>query len=663
MSQAASSKRLGSRAGAASATALSTRTKGGWRARQAGSFGAVGFLALLVAAGLLLVALGNNAARESASDAQPLFWGGLVLIYAPIAFRLVSRSASRTECIALAMLLGAGLFGVKILDNPTGFIPHDEMATLRQTWELLETGHYFSANPIVQGYAGYPGVEAVTAALTQISGRGPFLAAMIVIGVARVVLMLALFLFLERVSGSYRVGAIGTAVYVCNPSFLYFDSQFGYESLALAIAGALLLASLRWANATSSERKLNTRGLIAAMVVLAATLVTTHHLTTYAMLAFLLGWAVLLWIGRHGRTLGRRGHPLVQIPSTFRRDPSGIRWYEGPALPALLLTVMGAIWLILVAGDVTSSELGSVFIDAFHSVANLITGQSGSKALFEAGNGQTNTVAARILGVASIVPLLIVIPFGLWRTWLRSDSSAIWRLLSLVALLYPVTLGLRLTQAGTETSQRASEFVFVGLAFVTGLLLAAMPLAAGRARRAARSAAIAALGTILFLGGFIIGESPITRQPGPFLVAGEARSVSPQGLAAAEFAAGHLPPRSRILIDRVNGTLMAAFGHLDPVIGSVNGTPVSRVFFSRKYDDKDQQVISEDAIEYIVVDRRFVDAAPVSGFYYEPEEESGGVPISKEALQKFDGLDRLQKIYDNGAIAIYDTAALRSRPK
>ena len=49
--------------------------------------------------------------------------------------------------------------------------------------------------------------------------------------------MVALFLFLERAAGSARAAGIAIAVYACNPSFLYFDSQFGYESLALAIAG------------------------------------------------------------------------------------------------------------------------------------------------------------------------------------------------------------------------------------------------------------------------------------------------------------------------------------------------------------------------------------------------------------------------------------------
>ena len=655
MTQAASPRRKGRRVGRVSGGPKGTAARPG---RRTSAFGASGPLALLVGGGLLMVALGNNAARENAGHAQILFWGGLVLIYAPIAVRLLSPSSSRGECMALSMLLGGSLFLVKVLYNPTGFIPHDEMGTLRQTWELLETGHFFSTNPVVQGYAGYPGLEAVTAALTQIFGRSPFVAATIVIGVARVTLMLALFLFFERVSRSYRVAAIGVALYACNPSFLYFDSQFGYESLALTIGAALLLVSLRWVMATASERRSNTAGLVVAMALLSATLVVTHHLTSYALLAFLLIWTLTIH-------LGRRGWASSRIPPTYAMDgpnASGSRWYQGPALPAAFLAVGSGIWLAAVAGGVTGSELGSVFTDAFSSIANLVTGHSGSKTLFEAGNGQTNTTAARLLGVASIIPLLFVIPLGLRRTWLRSGSSGIWRALSLVALLYPVTLGLRLTQAGTETSQRASEFVFVGLAFVSGLLVAELPRPASPWWRAARPVAIAALATIMFVGGFIVGESPNTRQPGPYLVGGESRSVSPEGLAAARFADEYLPPRSRVLVDRVNGTLLAAIGHLDPVVGQIHGIPVSRVFFSKKYDGKDQVVISDDAIEYILVDRRFVEVPPASGFYYENGEPSGGEPISREALQKFADLEGLDRVYDSGAIAIYDTSGLRSRP-
>jgi hypothetical protein len=618
------------------------------------AFGTAGPLALLISIGLLMIAFGNNAARDESGQAPFLFWGGLIVIYAPVTLRMFSRSSSRTECIALSVLLGIGLYVVKVLYNPGGFIPHDEMATLRQTWELLQSGHYLSPNPIVQGYAGYPGLEAITAALTRITGLSVFVGGTVVIGAARLTLMLALFLFLERVSGSHRVAAIGIVVYVCNPSFLYFDAQFGYESLALPIGAALILLSLRWTLGSSGEKKANRAGLLAALVVVAATLVLTHHLTSYGLLAFLLTWALVIAFDRSA--IGRSVFPPAK---DWKLEPRGL---GGPALPAAILAALVALWLGLVAANVTSSELGSVFKESFESIVNLATGQSGSKQLFESGNGQSNTAIARLLGVASIIPLLLVIPFGLWRIWRRPGSTALWRALALVGALYPITLGLRLTQAGTETSQRASEFVFVGLAFLTGLLLAELQRPKDRWRRAAQPAGFVALATIVFLGGFIVGESPLTRQPGPYVVSGESRSVSPEALAASRFAANHLPPHSRILTDRVNATLLAAYGHLDPVVGQVNGIPVSRVFFSRTYDDEDQTVISEDAIDYIVVDRRFVETPPASGYYYEKDEPSNGRPLSREAVQKFADLEGLERVYDDGAIAIYDTAALRSAP-
>ncbi len=242
-----------------------------------------------------MVALGNNAARLDEGQAQPLFWCGLIVIYAPIALRLLSVSAIREERIALALLLGGSLFMVKVLYSPTGFALHDELATWRQTSDLLQSGHPLSANPLVNGYAGFPGLELFTAALAQLAGLRIFLAGTIVIGLARVALMLGLFLFLERATRSSRAAGIGVAVYACNPSFLYFDSQFGYESLALVIAAALLLRHAEVERDRRARRRgWNATGLIAAMAILAATLAITHHMTSYAMVAFLALWAVMI---------------------------------------------------------------------------------------------------------------------------------------------------------------------------------------------------------------------------------------------------------------------------------------------------------------------------------------------------------------------------------
>jgi hypothetical protein len=473
--------------------------------------------------------------------------------------------------------------------------------------------------------------------------------------------VVVLFLLIERVTRSARAGGIGVAVYACNPSFLYFDAQFAYESLALMIAATLLLVAIRWSEPERPDQPRPVRGLVGAMALLAATVTITHHMSSYALLAFLVLWAGLtaLAVRKAG---GTPGDSQVRANGGGALVSERRALLDGPGLPALLMVGMAVTWFALVAGAVTIAELGKVITGAVDSTLRLVFGSSGSKTLF-AGSGQSNTLGARALAIGSVIPLLALIPLGLRRTWRAPDSSPLWRALALTAVLYPVTLGMRLTQAGSETSQRASEFVFLGVAFFAGIVLGELRWPKGWFKRNVAALALTAVSLVVFLGGFIIGELPATRQPGPFLVGAEDRSISPQGLDAARFAADNLPQHSRVLVDRPNGTLMTSYGDLNPVFGQVNGTPVTRVLFSSRFDRRDRQVIKDDLIDYIVVDRRLSRELPVLGYYVEPDEAGAftrTTPISPKPLAKFNRARGLSKVFVNGPIVIYSTSGLRS---
>lgn len=630
------------------------------RARVRLSLGWAPVLALAAAGGLLLIAFGNNAAREQADSAPYLFWGGLVLIYAPIAFRLLSDSASRAERITLVLVLGLSLFVVKILAAPTAFVRFDELGTWRATNDVIQTGGLLSYNPLVISTSAFPGLEAVTAALSQLGHLSIFHSGLIVIGAARAALMVALFLFLERVAGSPRAAGIGVAVYACNPSFLYFDSQFGYESLALTLAAALLLLTLRWTEATDAVRA-GSPGGVAAIAVLACALTVTHHMTAFAMLAFLALWAYLVLLRRSSEATAAAeadGDAMATSPPFSWTEG----WTAGPALAAALLGVAIVLWFTFHAASVTVEELGNVIGDAFDSAINLISG--GRTKEFFQGGGETNSLPLRILAFAAVVPLLAVLPFGLRRTWFGRDPNPLWRALALVAVLFPVTLGLRLTAAGSEVSQRASEFTFLGVAFLGAIVIGGLRWPSHGWSRTAIAATLSATATIVFLGGVVLGELPATRQPGPFVVGADARSITPQGLNAAEFAAEHLPPGSRVISDRSNGMLLASYGGLDLVLGRTGGIRVPRVLFSRRWGPADRIVIRDQRVDYILVDRRLVRDVPAIGFYIENDEPQAFTreePISREAVAKFAGAKGLQPIFDNGPITIYDTSGLGAR--
>jgi hypothetical protein len=630
------------------------------------ALGAAPALALVAALGLTLIASGNNDARLENSGSEVLFWAGLLLIYLPIVLRLFGRGASDAERMALVVLLGTALYIVKVVHSPAGFTLHDELASWRGVWDLLGSGHLFSVNPLVGGYSVFPGMTAVTAALTQLSGLSIFVSALILIGLARVVLMVALFLILQRAANSARAAGIAIAVYACNPSILYFDSQFGYESLALALAGAYLLVVMRGAGINPRDNKAPAVNMLVALAVLTGGLVITHHLTTYAMIAFLGLWTAAIWILRQQQPIDQL---LVTIPSS-KPHPSHFslvatirtRLRIGPALGFALLGTVALCWFAFVAGGATQDELGSVFANAISALFHLVFGGGGTKTLFKAGTGQVDPLIVRVLGLASVGVLALVIPLGVWRVWREHRTSTLAVSLAAVGLLYPFTLVPRLTAAGSEISQRASEFVFVGIGFVAAILFLHLTESLGRRRGRLLALVATGLTGLVFVGGVILGESPVTRQPGRFEVGAESRSISPQGAAAARFAFEHLPHDSRILVDGPNGLLLGSYGELDPVIGNIRGIPVTEVFFSRRFNRNDRIVIVHDAIDYIVVDRRLGHSLPVDGYYYdrdEPRANERTNAISGASLRKFNAVPTINRIYDNGPIVIYDTAGVR----
>ncbi len=652
------------------ATPATTETVAGPRPRRAVrtrrgaawsySLGAAPVLALVAAIGLSVIATANNGARLEHAGSESAFWLGLLLIYLPIALRLFGRSAEPQERLALVLTLGMALYLVKVIHSPAGFTLHDELASWRGVQDLLESGHLFADNPLVGGYSVFPGMTAVTGALTQASGLSVFVSALILIGLARAVLMASLFLILQRASDSARVAGIAIVVYACNPSILYFDSQFGYESLALAIAGGLLLVVMRGAGLDPRQRRPREVGLLAAMAILTAGLVITHHLTTYAMIAFLGLWSLMIALTKHRSPLRQMLVPASRTtPRRFSTQFARLR--VGPALGCLMVSAAGLLWFVFVAGGATQDELGSVFTEAISALFHLVFGGSGTKTLFKAGTGQVDPLIVRVLGLASVGVLALVIPLGIWRIWKSYRAKPLALSLGAVALLYPFTLIPRLTQAGSEISQRASEFVFAGIGFAAAVFFLHLTKSVGNSRARLYALIATGLAGLVFVGGVILGESPVTRQPGRFEVGAESRSISPQGAAAARFAAEHLPHNSRVLVDGPNGLLLGSYGHLEPVIGSIRGISVPIVFFSKEFGFNDRTVIVHDAIDYIVVDRRLAHSLPVDGYYYDRDEPLANEreqPISAAALAKFNRVPGINRIYDNGPIVIYDTTGI-----
>ena len=245
-------------------------------------------LALTSALGVFVLATAFNTAIASAPGAELYFWLGLALVFVPVLVRLILPNASRVERISLVCLVTLCFYLTKVMLSPLHFSHFDEFLHWLTVNNIMSTGHLFTKNPLLPVSPFYPGLEIVTNALSSLSGLSTFQAGLIILGLTGILMILSLFLLSELLSGSARVASIAAMVYMTNPHFLTFDSQFAYESLALPLATFVLFAMLRYEMVVKNRFWI----LLSAWLVLAA-MILTHHLTNFLFEGIFLLWGVV----------------------------------------------------------------------------------------------------------------------------------------------------------------------------------------------------------------------------------------------------------------------------------------------------------------------------------------------------------------------------------
>lgn len=586
---------------------------------------------LVMSLGVLLMAAVAAAGRAGSSGALVEFgWiAGLVLVFAPAAIRIIAPSTSVTERVVVAVALGMFLQFSRLVLNPTSFVFHDELIHAETLRQIDETAGLFSYNPLLPVAAYYPGLEVVTSGVEQITGLPAFAAATIVLMVARLIMVLGIIGVVRAVTGSYRAGALGVVIYVANPQLLFFNSQFSYQTLALPLAVlAIYLVAVR--------RRGRWTSLLLPLGVTAVVMIT-HHLTGALLVAAFAVWFVVALVRA-------RRSPATRAD---RRDLA-------------LMTVWGATLLTATVanpGNPLAPYLGAIFTSSGADLLDLAEG-AGVKPLFadSAGTGpvpgeQVLLIAAVLIAMASMLLVL-----GYIRTsWRAARPLAI--LVGLVAILYPVIPGGHVAQATAEVGDRAAGFVFVGLAVV----VAAWWFRRRRGSRVRVAFVIAA--TTLFLGNVVLGAGPTSGQlPGDYQISADARSIDSDNIAAAEWQSESLPRDSVVYGDRTSGLLAAAVGGQETVLHVSTEIDASRLLLAPIFTSADLQLIDATELDYLIVDTRMSDGLPHQQVYIESGEfgEAGRTePVSASALKKFATIRGVDRLYDNGSLAIYDVRKLR----
>jgi hypothetical protein len=247
-------------------------------------------LVALVGAGLLLVATADTIARSGTRHVEFLFLLGLLVLWLPGAALVLDKRTSRTDRILALAFVGTGMFLVRVLYSPLRFSGFDELLHWSTAARIVETEQLFGENPVLPVSPLYPGLEIATSAVSELSGLSIIVSGMAVVGIARFVLVLALYFLYESAGLSAQLAGVATLVYFANPAFLFFDSSYAYESLAISLAVLALYVIGRTLLPIERHQAVATALVISLPLIATA---VTHHVTAFLLVAFLVLAAVV----------------------------------------------------------------------------------------------------------------------------------------------------------------------------------------------------------------------------------------------------------------------------------------------------------------------------------------------------------------------------------
>lgn len=570
-----------------------------------------------------------------------LFWSALAIVFVVYVAVLLFAKPSRALRQLTVTLLGVFPAVLYRMASPLVLGGFDEHLHERTLLDLLHGSGLFAPNSMLPVSPDYPGMELFTGTVIRLTGLPVMLGMALVPLLFRLLLVQILYHSALTVSPSHRVAALVVIFYSMSPQFYFFNSQFAYQTMALTLGlGGLLLLRRAQFDKSASSGWLT----LTAVVALIATVIT-HHITSWFVAAFLLGWTAV--------TPQSRRRVLV-IGS------------------AAMLTAIAA-WMTPIFNKLIN-YFGPVFLAAFQQLEELWGGTSQRKLFNNSAGVVTPEWQSAILILYAVVCSLgaVICAFLLLRRALRYRDGRL-GMLGFLCLGYPVTLAAHFLPQAASLGDRASTFLFLPLALSGALVVTRdkrlrpgdhyIRRAAGLRLSRAWVVPLVALASLLYLGGVFVGGGPDWEYlPGPYLVSADFRGQDADTIAAVRWVAMNLPAGSRIVADRVPADLLASeaqqwllttpSGNLEPAL----------LYFSNTWGPYETRVVQDLHINYLYVDQRLSESLPQEGYYVSVGETPQPERLPMDDLAKFAHVKGLSVVYHRGPVIIYDTVGLGVKP-
>lgn len=601
-------------------------------------------MALLASMATVSLAFAGNANREGYEWAVAWYWLTLASVYFAFALRICWPETSRSEQLGLIGLLAFSTYLAKVMVSPGGFVTFDEFIHWNTATNIIEQERLFTPNALLPISPLYPGLEIVTTAIAQVSGLSVFSSATLLMGIVRLVCLGTLFAVYERLTASPRIASVACLVYMGHSNFYEFHAGFAYESLSTLFLSLLFLVLVA-KDAGPSARVIGPALFLAAMF--AGALAVTHHLTSYFAALLLLGYA------------------SIEI---IRSSAPSEKW-RALALAAIVTAAAYIGFRFL--GPLTKSYIGPEVEGSFDGIWRVFKGGGARRELFVSESGTQLPLFMRAAGIGSAIVICAALAGGFFRSLQIAglDLLSGWRrlfywdksflvLLTLLTLLFPVALLLRLSPSSWEIGNRLGANLFLGVAIVAAVVIEVQWIGARPSLQ--RMAAVSALLTTIFLGGIVAGGAT-SALPGRYKAGTDALSVEPMAIETAKWTRERFGPNHRIAADRTNRLLMTVYGRQMIATTIRDGVDTSPLLLGDTISEYERGLIRRAKLDLVLVDMRLSQGRPDVGVYCEKGEpnEVHEKPPAPAALLKFNREAAVSRPFDNGTLKIFDVRALR----
>jgi hypothetical protein len=619
--------------------------------------------------GALLIAVSYSIAAGNAEDQwhYPIFWLGMVLFFIPTVIVVMARKVR--DRVRFVWLLVYGLFTYvpKLLRDPGAPLFHDEIAHLRQATNLVANGQLFEQNYIIGIIARFPGLRVIVTAFSDSTGLSLWQSALLLICIAHTLALFGAALLGDALLRSRRAGAVVALVYSLNSSFMYFDTEFAYESLAMPMF-LLCLACLAQAHraGVNAARLRNTYapdrqsgeilrgGSVAAWTAAAAVLgmgvAPTHHLTAIILsLVLALVAAVTMFAALRGR----------------------VPWTLAWASVSVVVAVGGATasWLTVVAPD-TFSYLSPYLGGSLGQLLRFFTNHGGSRTLFQASAEPLyeRIAAFTVPAIAGVLALAAIV------NWRRLPAQERWRqpmrcALGLFGLLYFPSVLFIMVQFGAEGARRTWGFTYIGLAVALSPLIV---MAGDRIRDLdGRRCVVAGAASLLLacdalVGNVAAGLDEAYRFPGPFTFGSDARSFTPELDSMSAWFRANIGVGVRVISDRYTDLSLVRDADAHPAAPSTGFATYDLYFDAGAPSTYLRHELETSNYTYLILDKRMATQRPAVGVFFEPDEPfafGAKNPVTPENLARYENFPWTTAVYESDSYVIYrfDFAAYGTR--